>query len=136
VKYFIIGHARNAQKAECGITTLKGNRIVGTRYKIQSMEGHVETYSIRFPEVEQWYSGSIKDLVVLPSSKEIVNKMFPAILPEMIGATVGGILALSGSVYLFLTGLIGAGFALLGPSLAGIFGAIVLWHLTEKLESK
>jgi hypothetical protein len=137
VDYHVIDRNKGTQAIECRVTTFKMGKSQTNSYKAMMPKHHADVYEFKIPVEEHWVSGSIKDLIIPPIPKEIVqSKAFPEIFPEVMGSALGGVLATLAAIYAFLTGLASAGIALLGPSLAGFFGAISLWILYRKVEDE
>jgi hypothetical protein len=87
--------------------------------------------SLKISETTHCFTGIRREPVPL---EKLENEMLSSVYPEIIGATIGGIAMLVASFYSFAIGLAGAGYAMLGPSLAGIFGSVALWILNRQTE--
>jgi hypothetical protein len=135
IQRYVLEQDKDSLPLRCGMRIIKAGKsdISGKSYRVVTDEHLLGVYEFDLPK-EQLGSSGFKKLGSLPLPKEVVQyKPLPEILPEVMGAALGGALAGLSTIYAFATGLTGAGIALLGPSLAGFFGAISLWFLYRKV---
>jgi len=120
----------NVQEPTCvGMSSVA--RVSTRLYEVKNGKTQITSYSLRIPITEP----SVK-----PQAKSIPEvmqrRMLESVFPEIVGAGLGGVMLLTASLYSFAMDLSSAGVALIGPAIAGVFGAIALWALNRNVKNK
>lgn len=123
---------RQVVPTRCEIATMNLGRMSTSIYRGRNEKVTIVLYN---PHVPMSKKSTLTPRIKSPVDI-IENKMLASVYPEIVGAAIGGVAMMSASFYLVATGLASAGYALLGPSIAGIFGSVALWILNRKAKEE
>jgi hypothetical protein len=130
ISQYTLKKNKNLEHTACDIAIGSLGIVSTSIYKVQGEKRLTSSYSLR--------SSITEDSILKSVSKydAVQRKMLESVFPEITGAALGGLMMLTASIYSFSTGLASAGYALLGPAIAGIFGSVALWVLNRKAEKE
>ena len=134
VSQYILKRKSPSTEASCVVTISGIGNISASVYTSQIEGAKTVSYALNIPMSEKSVLGSGGKRA--PIDVVIQRTVLESVFPEITGAFLGGVMMLIATIYSLASGLTSAGYALIGPSLAGIFGAVALWILNRETEKE